>query len=251
MNWFWRAATAALALGLAQQAVAAEIKVLCIPAWKASFAVVLPQFERETGHKVTLHYAIYPQQKQQIESGEFDVAIFASPQIANLIKEGRLVSGSSVDIARSSIGVAVRAGAPKPDIATEEAFKKTLLAAKSITYTKQSQTGVYLKGALERIGVADAIKYKVILQPAGAMTTPAVARGEAELAIVLVSDILGTPGVDLVGPLPESLQHYVMQTAGLNAKAKEAAAGAAFIKFLASPAAGAVFRAKGLEPPPR
>lgn len=251
MKWLWRAATAALAIGVAQQAAAAEIKVLCIPAWKASFAVVLPQFERETGNKVTLHYAIYPQQKQQIESGEFDVAIFATPQIDDLIKQGRLVSGSNVDIARSSIGVAVRAGAAKPDISTEEAFKKTLLAAKSITYTKESQTGVYLKKQLERIGVADAIKDKLILQPAGAMTTPAVAKGEAEIAIVLVSDILGTPGVDLVGPLPASLQHYVMQTAGLGAKAKEAAAGAAFIKYLASNAAGAVFKAKGLEPPPR
>jgi molybdate transport system substrate-binding protein len=251
MNWLWRAAAAALALGLAQQAVAAEIKVFCIPAWKASFAVVLPQFERETGNNVTLHYAIYPQQKQQIESGDFDVAIFATPQIAGLIQQGRLVSGSSVDIARSSIGVAVRAGAPKPDIATEEAFKKTLLAAKSITYTKESQTGVYLKRQLDRIGVADAIKDKLILQPAGAMTTPAVAKGEAELAIVLVSDILGTPGVDLVGPLPASLQHYVMQTAALGATAKQPAAGAALIKYLSGAAAGAVFTAKGLEPPKR
>jgi molybdate transport system substrate-binding protein len=235
--------------GFAQQAVAAEIKVLCIPAWKASFDVLLPQFERDSGHKVTLRYAIYPDQKSQIESGDFDVALFASPQIDDLIKQGKLAAGSKADIARTSIGVAVKSGAPKPDIKDEEAFKRTLLAAKSITYTKQSQTGVYLTKQLERIGVADAIKDKLILQPGGAMTTPAVAKGEAELGIVLVSDILGTPGVDLVGPVPPSLQNYVMQTGGINATAKQPVAGAAFIKYLTSPAAGAVLKAKGLEPP--
>jgi molybdate transport system substrate-binding protein len=251
MKLFSRAAIAALAMGFAQQAVAAEIKVLCIPAWKASFDVLLPQFERDSGNTVTIRYAIYPDQKSQIESGEFDVALFAAPQIDDLIKQGKLTAGSKADIARTSIGVAVKSGAPKPDIKDEEAFKRTLLAAKSITYTKQSQTGVYLTKQLERIGVADAIKDKLILQPGGAMTTPAVARGEAQLGIVLVSDILGTPGVDLVGPVPQSLQNYVMQTAGLNVAAKQPDAGAAFIKYLANPAAGAVLKAKGLEPPPR
>lgn len=244
-----RAVVAALAMGFAHHAVAAEIKVICIPAWKASFEVLLPQFERDSGHTVKLHYAIYPDQKSQIESGDFDVALFAAPQIDDLIKKGRLASGSNTDIARTSIGVAVKSGAAKPDIKDEDAFKRTLLAAKSITYTKQSQTGVYLTKQLERMGVAGAIKDKLILQPAGAMTTPAVAKGEAELGIVLVSDILGTPGVDLVGPVPASLQNYVMQTAGLNAAAKQPAAGAAFIKYLASPAAGSVLKSKGLEPP--
>ena len=149
---------------------------------------------------------------------------------------------------RTSIGVAVKTGAAKPDIHDEAAFKRTLLTAKSITYTKQSQTGVYLTRQLESIGVMDAIKDKLILQPGGAMTTPAVARGEAELGIVLVSDIVGTPGVDLVGPLPQSLQNYVTQTAAVGAAAKQPEAAAAFVKYLASPAAGAVFKAKGFEP---
>jgi molybdate transport system substrate-binding protein len=210
--------------------------------------VLLPQFERDSGHTVTLRYAIFPDQKSQIESGDFDVALFAAPQIDDLIKLGKLTAGSKADIARTSIGVAVKSGAPKPDIKDEEAFKRTLLAAKSITYTRQSQTGVYLTKQLERIGVADAIKDKLILQPGGAMTTPAVAKGEAELGIVLVSDIVGTPGVDLVGPVPPSLQNYVTQTAAVNAAAKQPAAGAAFIKYLATPAAGAVLNAKGLEP---
>jgi molybdate transport system substrate-binding protein len=250
MRFIRRAAAAALVIGLAQQAAAAEIKVLCIPAMRTSLEALLPQFERDTGNKAVMHYEIIARQKQQIESGDFDVAIFGKARIEALTKEGRTAAGAT-DIASTSIGVAVRSGAPKPDIGSEAAFKQTLLAAKSITYTKQSETGVYLARMLERIGVADAIKDKLILQPGGAMTTPAVAKDEAELAIVLVSDILSTPGVDLVGPLPAALQNHVMQTAALNATAKQPAAGAALIKFLSNPAAAPVFKAKGFEPAPR
>ncbi|HEY4141601.1 MAG TPA: molybdate ABC transporter substrate-binding protein [Pseudolabrys sp.] len=250
MKWFGRAVTAALALCVASQACAAEIKLICIPAWKASFEVLLPQFERDSGNKVTVHYAIFPDQQSRIGSGDFDVAFFARPQIDDLNKSGKTVAATTADIARTSIGVAVKSGAPKPDVTSEDAFKRTLLAAKSITYTKQSQTGVYLSRRLETLGVMDAIKNKLVLQPAGGMTTPAVAKGEAELGIVLVSDIVGTPGVDLVAPLPQSLQNYVTQTAVIGAAAKEPAASAALIKYLASPAAAVVLKAKGFDPPP-
>jgi molybdate transport system substrate-binding protein len=242
------AAAAALAICLAQQARSAEIKVLCIPAMRSSFEVLLPQFERVSGDKVSVTYQIYPGQKSRIEAGDFDIAFFARPQIDDLSKQGKTVAATTTDIARTSIGVAVKSGAPKPDVSSEDAFKRTLIAAKSITYTKDSQTGVYLTRELERIGVMDAIKDKLILQPGGAMTTPAVAKGEAELGVVLVSDILGTPGVDLVAPLPASLQNYVTQTAAVGASAQQPASSAALIKYLASPAAGAVFKAKGFEP---
>jgi molybdate transport system substrate-binding protein len=251
MKLLWRATAAALILCLAQPAGAAEIKVLCIPGIKAAFDELMPQFERIAGHKVVIRYEIYAGQKKEIESGDFDVAIFANSQIEEMNKQGRIAAGSNADIARTSIGVAVRKGAPKPNIEGEEAFKSTLLAAKSITYTKESSTGVYITRLLERLGIADTIKDKLKLQPGGSMTTPAVARGDAELGIVLISDILATPGVDLVGPLPEALQNHVMQTAALAATAKQPAAGAALIKFLSSTAAGPVFKSKGLEPPPR
>jgi molybdate transport system substrate-binding protein len=251
MGLFWRAATAALMMLVALDARAAEIKVLCIPGLRAAMDALLPQFERTSGDKVTFHFEIYPKQTQAIEAGDFDVAIFATPQIADLSKQNKVVAATVTDIARTRIGVAVKSGAPKPDIDTEAAFKATLLAAKSITYTKESQTGVYLTKLFERIGIADAIKDKLKLQPGGAMTAPAVAKGEAELGIVLVSDILATSGIDLVGPLPESLQNYVMQTAALGSAAKQPAAGAALIKYLASTAAAPVFDAKGLQPPPR
>ncbi len=251
MGLFRRAAVAAFVMCLAIEARAAEVKVLCIPGMKAALETLLPQFERDSGDKVTINYEIYPSQKQRIEAGDFDVAIFATPQIDDLNKQGRTVAATTADIARTSIGVAVKSGAAKPDIGSEEAFKRTLLDAKSITYTKESQTGVYLTKQIERLGLTDAIKDKLKLQPSGAMTTPAVAKGEAELGIVLVSDILATPGVDLVGQLPASLQNYVMQTAALGATARQPASGEALIKYLTSPAAGAVFKAKGLEPPQR
>jgi len=243
-----RAAAATLILSLVGPAAAAELKVLSIPGVRAAVNELVPQFERDTGDKVTIRYEIYPGQKREIESGDFDVAIFSSQNIGEMIKQGRIVPGSTADIGRTSIGVAVRQGAPKPVVDTEDAFKRTLLAAKSITYTKDSATGTYVTRLLDRLGLTDAIKDKLKLQPGGNMTAPAVAKGEAELAIVLVSDILATPGVDLVGPLPPTLLNSVTQTAALGIAAKQPAAGTAFIKFLSSPAAASAFRSKGLDP---
>lgn len=251
MIWLGRAVVAALAFCFAVEAQAADIKLLCIPGLRAAFDELLPKFERETGNKVLFHFEIYPNQKKEIESGDFDVAIFATPQIDALSKEGKLVAGSVTNLASTNIGVAVKSGAPRPDISSDDAFKRTLLAAKSITYTKQSQTGVFLTKQLETRGLMDALKDKLQLQPGGAMTTFVVARGEAELGVVLISDILATPGVDLVGPVPGTWQNAVMQTAAVGTTAKQPAAAAALIKYLASPAAAAVFKAKGLEPAKR
>ena len=243
-----RAAIAALAMCFAAEASAADIKVLCIPGLRAAMETMLPQFEKDTGDKVIFHFEIFPGQKQQIDSGDFDVAIFATPQIKDLAKAGKVVAGSATNIASTSIGVAVKSGAAKPDISSDEAFRRTLLAAKSITYTKQSQTGVFLTKKFESLGLAGALKDKLQLQPGGAMTTVAVAKGEAELGIVLVSDILATPGVDLVGSVPAAFQNKVMQTAAVGSTAKQPAAAAALVKYLTSPGASAAFKAKGLEP---
>jgi molybdate transport system substrate-binding protein len=245
---FWRVAVAALVLGLAHSADAAEIKVLCIPGLKAAVNAMLPAFEKGSGDTVSMTYEIYAGQKSRIESGDFDVAIFAKGQIAEMQKLGRVVPGSNVDAVSTSIGVAVKSGASKPDISSEEAFKRALLAAKSITYTGKSSTGVYITKLLDRLGLTEKLKDKLILQSGGAMTAPAVAKGQAELALVLVSDILATPGVDLVGPLPAAVQHSVMQTAALGTKAQQSKVGVAFIKFLSSPTAKSFFKAKGLDP---
>ena len=227
---------------------AAEIKVLSIPGVKPAVTELLPQFERQSGHTVNFTWEIYASQKKEIESGIFDVAIFAKSQISELAQQGRIAPNTTVDLAATNIGVVVRKGAPKPDISNEEAFKRTLLAAKSIAYTKESSTGVYVTRLLERLDLADALKDKLRLQPGGGMTTPAVAKGDVEIGIVLLSDILATPGAELAGLLPAGLQNAVMQTGAISTTAKQAAAGTALLQALTAPAAAPVYRSKGLEP---
>ena len=235
----------ALLLGPAD---AAEIKVLSIPGVKPAVTELLPQFERQSGHTVNFTWEIYAGQKKEIESGNFDVAIFAKSQIAEMAQQGRIAPNTSVDLAATNIGVVVRKGAPKPNVSNEEAFKRTLLAAKSIAYTKESSTGVYLTRVLERLGLTDAIKDKLRLQSGGGMTTPAVAKGDVEIGIVLLSDILATPGAELAGLLPPGLQNSVMQTGAISATAKQAAAGTALLQALTAASAATVYRSKGLEP---
>jgi molybdate transport system substrate-binding protein len=248
MNVSWRAPAAALVICLFQQAAsAAEIRILSIPGIKAALEQIKASFERESGHQLAIYYEIFTRQKKELEAGDFELAIFPKSQIAELATQGRIVTASTFDIARTSIGVAVRKGAPKPEISSEEAFKRTLLAAKSITYTKETLTGVHVTRLLDRFGIAEQVKDKVVLQPRGNMSTPAVADGTAEIAIVQVSDIVAHPGVDLVGPLPPSIQNYVVQVAAVGSNAKNAAAAGDLVKYLTSPAAVAVFKAAGLE----
>lgn len=234
---------------LGHPAGAADLKVLCIPGLKAAVDELLPDFESASGQKVDVTYEIYAGQQKRIDAGDFDVALFAKSQIAEMAKQHRLAPAPIADVATTAIGVAVRAGAAKPDISDEQRFKSALLAAKSITYTKESSTGVYLTGLLDRLGLTPMIKDKLILQSSGAATAPAVAAGKAELGIVLLSDILATPGVALVGPLPPTLQNQVTQTAAVGSRVTNAKTADLFVEFLESPLAGAVFRAKGLEPP--
>jgi molybdate transport system substrate-binding protein len=227
---------------------AAEIKVLSIPGVRPAVSELLPGFERRSDHKVDFIWEIYAGQKRAIESGDFDVAIFAKSQIAEMAQQGRIAPNTMVDLASTNIGVVVRKGAVKPDVGSEEAFKRTLLAAKSIAYTKESSTGVYVTRMLERIGIADAVKDKLRLQPGGGMTTPAVANGDVEIGIVLLSDIMATPGAELAGLLPPGLQNAVMQTGAISTTAKQAAAGTALLQALSASTAAPIYRSKGLEP---
>lgn len=242
------AITALFNCAVPQNAMAADIRVSSIPGVKAALVQLLPRFEAETGHRVAIVYEIYAGQKQRLDAGEFDVAIFADTHIQELVAQTKVDPKSTAKLARTSIGVAVRKGAPKPDIASEAAFKRTLLAAKSIAFTKESSTGQHVYRLLQRLGIADEVLAKSKPQPGGNMTTPAVAAGEVELAIVLISDIVAHPGVDLVGPLPPGLQNEVVQVAGVGTTARDADAAATLIRFLASPIARPVFKATGLEP---
>jgi molybdate transport system substrate-binding protein len=228
---------------------AAEIKVLSGNGGRAAVIELAKRFEQASAHKVTIHFEVNAAQERKIVAGEqFDVAILNPPVIDRLIKAGKIVAGSRADIGTAGLGVAVRAGAPKPDIATVEAFKRTLLAVKAVAYPGEGASGKYFVSLLGRLGIAEAMKPK--LRPMLAEdTVEVVARGEADMVVVIASRIVDVPGVDYVGPLPKELQTAIGVSAALGAHAKEVEAAKAMIAFFTAPAALPVIRVKGLTPP--
>lgn len=227
---------------------AAEIKVLSGNGAKAAVRELCTQFERKTGNKIDLHFEVNADLKKKIEAGEaFDVAVLNPPVIDALTKEGKLVAGSRADIGHAGLGVAVRKGAPKPDISSVDAFKRTLLAAKAVAYPGKGASGLYFVSLLDRMGIKAEMQSK--LKPMAAEdTVEVVARGDADMVVVVATRISDVPGVDRVGPIPEELQTKIGFAAGLSASAKESDASKALIRFLTSPAAAATLRAKGVDP---
>jgi molybdate transport system substrate-binding protein len=229
-------------------AQAAEIKVLSTQATEQAYRELVPQFEQASGHKVTTVFTGTLDLQKRIAAGEsYDMIIMAGPAIDDFIKAGKIVPGTRVNLARSGVGVAVRTGAPKPDISSTEAVKKTLLAAKSIGYST-GPSGVYLVGLFQRLGVADAIKPKLKQTPTGVFVGTIVANGEAEIGFQQVSELSHFPGVDYVGPLPADIQEITIFSSGIQVGAKETDAAKAWGKFLTAPAAAPVFKKMGLEP---
>jgi molybdate transport system substrate-binding protein len=247
---FAAAATLGLLSLLAQDvtAKAAEVKVLCASAVRHVINELGPQFERASGHKLKIQYDVVSVIKRQIDAGEeFDVAILNTPMINDLVKAGKIAAGTRKDIARTGLGVIVRAGAPKPDISSADAFKRAMLNAKSITYSKGGVTDIYLTSLFKRLGIAEQMKSKTKYGPAGVFAQ-IVAKGEAELGLTTISSIEPGSGAELVGPFPSELQHYVGYTGGVGAAAKEGETGKALLNFLKAPAAVPVLKAKGMEP---
>lgn len=228
---------------------AADIRVLCSNGFHAVIEELGPQFERATGHRLVVSYGLAAVLGRQIEEGEsFDLAILAPPQVDSLIAQGRIAAESRVVLARSGMGVMVRAGAPKPDVGTVAAFRQTLLGAKSIAFPPQGQSGIYLVGLIERLGLTEALKDKLKPIASGPLTGETVAKGEAEIGITPIGELLAVPGVDLVGPLPAEVQHHILQTAGISAAAAQSAAAREFVSFLTAKEAAEVIRTKGMEP---
>jgi molybdate transport system substrate-binding protein len=186
---------------------AAEVKVFTARAIATVLNEIGPEFERTTGHKLNVISGLPPQFIKQINAGEpVDLVVSGSPVVDGLIKDGKLIADTRTNLVRSGIGVAVRAGAPKPDISSVEAFKRTLLNARSIGYLKVG-SGIYLAALLDRLGIAEAIASKVT-RPDTDIVSELVAKGEIELGMVVITQIMTTPGVELVGPLPsEILRH--------------------------------------------
>jgi len=239
-----------LAAGLlvvASIAQAAEIKVLSGNGPRAAVRELCAQFEKATGNKVDLTFGVNLDVKKKIEAGErFDVVVGNPPILDALIKDGA-VAGPRADFGRSGLALAVRAGAPKPDIQTVEAFKRTLLATNKVAFPGKGASGIYFVGLLDRMGIATDMQSK--LKPMEAEdTVEVVARGEADMVVVVATRITDVPGVEVVGPIPEELQTKIGFAAGLSAKANEPDAAKALIRFLTAPAAAATLRAKGVEP---
>ncbi|MBI2090620.1 MAG: molybdate ABC transporter substrate-binding protein [Deltaproteobacteria bacterium] len=234
-----------LAQGLAAEA--AEVKLIAGRGMSVVMGELGPQFERATGHKLMIWYGIVGTTKRRMAAGEaFD--LFISGEIDDYIKQGKIAAGTRTEIARVGMGVGVRAGAPKPDISSVDAFKRALLNAKSVTYMPESVVGIHLARVFERLGISEQMKAKT--KPQLTVTAPAqaVADGEVELGMALTSTLLSVSGVELVGPFPPELQSYNLYTAGVGTAAEQPEAAKALIKFLRSPAAAAVIKAKGLEP---
>jgi molybdate transport system substrate-binding protein len=243
----------ATALLLASSADAAEVRVMISGGLSAAYNVLVPEFERSTGHKVLTAYG--PSMGTtvnaipiRLERGEgADVVIMAGYALGELISQGKVKADSRVDLVKSLIGIAVKAGAPKPDISSPDALKRALLAAKSIAYS-DSASGVYISTEMfQRLGIREEMKDKARKIPAEPVAG-VVARGEAEIGFQQFSEMLPIPGIDIVGPLPPELQKITVFSAGIASVSKEPDAGKALIKFLASPAARDAIVKSGLEP---
>ena len=223
----------------------ANIKVMLSAAFKEAYLELLSPFERASVHKVENLWVPSVQMMNRLKGGEtVDLVILSAAALEDLRKAG--IVSERTDLAKSGIGVAVKAGAPRPDISSGEALKRAVLAAKGIAYST-GPSGIYLIKMFERMGIAEQIKSRV-KQVQGVPAGSIVARGEAELAFQQVSELLPVPGIDLVGPLPPDVQEITIFAAGLHAKAPHPDAARALITHLTAPAAASVIRKKGMEP---
>ena len=225
---------------------AVELKVLAGGSMTAVLNELAPQFERASGHKLVIHFDSTPNLIKQATSEPFDLGVVPIDVFKDAAAKARFVL-PTVNIARVGYGVAVRAGATRPDVSTPDALKKTLLDAKSIASVPASAAGAYVSGVFERLGIGEAMKAKTRPQTSPAHIAEAVAGGDAELGVFLVN-VLIAPGVELAGSFPAELQQELIFTAAVAVDTKEADAAKAFIDFLTSPAATVVIKTRGMNP---
>ena len=239
------AALTLFALLVAARVDAAEIRVLSTVGMQPATPELFAQFESATGHKVVVTYGLAAVLKTKFQEGTpADVLILTAPLVEDLGKQGKIVPDSRKDVARSGVGIAVKAGAPKPDIATPDALKSAVLAAKSVGFSREGASGVAFARVLERLGIAEQVraKYKDTGTKAGEM----LAAGEIDLAAAQIPELLAVRGIEVVGPLPAELQTVTIFSVALAVTAQDSAAARALIEFLASAQAAPVYKAKGL-----
>jgi len=229
-------------------ASAADLKVIAGGGMTVPLKELSPQFERATGHKLDIAFAATPELIKMATSGDpMDLAVVPVDVMKDAGARAKFAPEPTTDIARVGFGVAVKAGAPKPDVSTPDALKQTLLNAKSITFLPESAAGAYVIKVFDRLGIGEAMKAKTKAQKSAVEIPKAVANGEAELGIFL-SNVLTAPGVDFAGPFPGDLQQDLVFTGAVAAGSKDAAAAKAFLDYLKTPEAVAVIKAKGMRP---
>jgi molybdate transport system substrate-binding protein len=227
---------------------AVELKVLSGNGSRPATIALVAQFERATGHKVQLDFYVNPEVKKRIESGEtFDVTVLNPPILDALIKSGHVVANSRAVIGRIGLGAAIKAGAPRPDISTPEAFKKALLSVNSVAYPGDGASGIYFANLVQRMGIGEQMKPKMRPMP-GEYNVEMVAKGEADMIVVVASRMYGVPGVDSLGLIPKELQTWIGFATGVSSKTQHAEAARALTKFLSTPPADQVLRPIGIEP---
>ncbi len=243
--------TAALLLLSSLSVYGAEITLIAPGGIRAAFEEILPAFERTTGHKVKVTFGSGGGTKERIVKGEpFDVPV-AQPPLDTVIASGHVERQSETPLATVSIAVAVRAGAPKPDISTADAVKRLFLGAKAISYPNAASgaaAGVSINETLEKLGIAEQMRPKIKLGQGGRGAMELLAKGEVDYGLTFISEIVTEPGVEVVGPLPRDISTPTGLVGFLSAHAKEPGAAKALLRFLSSPEAHAVYRAKGMQP---
>jgi molybdate transport system substrate-binding protein len=244
-------ALAAACLGAvltATSATAAEVTVIASTAMREVMDGLVPMFERASGHKVAITFLSGSLLPVKVKEGaQADVVVTTPATIDNLVAAGKVVANTRVDFVRSFAGVAVRAGAPKPNVGTPDAFKAALLAAKTVGYS-QGPSGVHFMSVLERLGITDQVKAKGVVPPLGTRVGTLIAEGKAEIGVQQITELLQIPGIDFVGPLPKELQANIVYATATPTSTKEKAGAAAFVKFIASEPAVPVIKKVGLEP---
>ena len=225
------------------------LRVLVSNGMKGTMEELQPQCEKAAGRPLAIQFGSTASLKKRIEMGEaFDVTIITTEAIGDLIKQGKLAGASRRDVGRSELGIGIRAGAPKPDIRTPEALKKTLQKTKSITYPQDGASRGSIEKMFERMGIAADVKPRIILAPGSGPATESVAAGRAAMVITLFSEIVPTHGVEILGPLPGEYQSDIRFGAATSATSGNAEAAKALIAFLSGPKAAPVLKAKGIEP---